>query len=316
MFVRSSHNPILKPDKNISWRSLKVYNPTVLFENKKYHLFYRAADKEWRSSIGYGHSKDGMKFILEKQPRIRRSGKLEMRGVEDPRLTRIGSEYLLTYTAYDGDYAKLALVRSLDLKKWQKIGPILPNWNLYKSGGFTINWDQARAKENPKWCKAGGIFPEKFDNKYLMLFGDSNIWFAEAKDLKNWQTDKKPFIKGRTGRFDCVHVEMGPPPIKTKRGWLVLYHGVDNSIVYRLGYLLLDLKNPRKIIKRSDEPIFEPQAPYELAGLIDIAKGRKPKVIFCNGAILIGEVLKIYYGAADSVICTASAKLKDILRMS
>lgn len=319
MFVRSSHNPILKPDKNISWRSLKVYNPAVLFENNKYHLFYRAAfnramDQKWCSNIGYGYSSDGVKFILEKLPRIKRGGSLETRGVEDPRLTKIGKEYLLTYTAYDGNYAKLALARSLDLKKWRKFGPILPEWNLFKSGGFSVNWDESRAKDNPRWCKAGGIFSEKFNDKYLMLFGDSNIWFAESNNLKIWQTDTKPFIKRRSGFFDNAHIEMGPPPIKTKYGWLVLYHGVDDKIVYRLGYLLLDLKNPRRIIKRSKLPIFEPRAPYELTGLIDIAKSRKPKVIFCNGAVLIGNLLKIYYGAADSVICTASAKLEDILR--
>jgi len=313
MFVRSSHNPILKPDKKISWRSLKVYNPAVLFENKKYHLFYRAVDQERRSSIGYGHSKDGVKYILEKQPRLNRNGKLEARGVEDPRLTKIGKEYLLTYTAYDGDYAKLALARSQNLIKWHKFGTMLPQWDLFRAGGFSVNWDEARVKDNPKWCKAGGIFSDKFDGKYLMLFGDSNMWFAEASDLMHWHTDTKPFIKKRTGFFDSVHIEMGPPPIKTKHGWFVLYHGVDNNIVYRLGYLLLDLKNPRKIIKRSEQPIFEPQEPYELTGLIDIAKGRNPKVIFCNGAVLTGDTLKIYYGAADSVVCTATAPLKEII---
>jgi predicted GH43/DUF377 family glycosyl hydrolase len=314
MFVRSSHNPILKPDKNISWRSLKVYNPAVLFENNRYKLFYRAVDQEQRSSIGYGQSSAGIKFTLEKQPSIKPAGKFETCGAEDPRLVKVGKEYLLTYTAYDGDYAKLALAQSFDLKKWKKFGPILPDWDLFQASGFLVDWDEARVKNNPKWCKAGGIFSEKFEENYLMLFGDSNMWFAESNNLKTWQTDTKPFIRRRPGFFDNAHLEMGPPPIKTKHGWLVLYHGVDDKIVYRLGYLLLDLKNPRKIIKRSKSPIFEPRAPYELTGLIDIAKNRKPKVIFCNGAVLIGNILKIYYGAADSVICTASAKLEDILR--
>ena len=314
LFTRSQLNPILKPDKNISWRSLKVYNPSVLFEDDQYHLFYRAVDIAGRSSIGYSRSKNGVTFRPEKQPRISRRGKYESIGVEDPRLTKVGKEYLLTYTAYDGEYAKLSLARSSNLKKWRKIGPILSKWDLFKSGGFSVNWDEARVKDNPRWCKAGGIFSEKFDDKYSMLFGDSNMWFANSKNLLNWQTDEKPFIKRRPGFFDSVHVEMGPPPIKTKDGWLVLYHGINNEIVYRLGYLLLDLKNPRKIIKRSKRPIFVPQKKYELKGLVDIGKKRNPKIIFCNGAVLIGNEIKIYYGAADSVICTASAKLKDILR--
>lgn len=114
--------------------------------------------------------------------------------------------------------------------------------------------------------------------------------------------------------FDSEHVEMGPSPIKTNVGWLVLYHGIDDKMVYRLGYLLLDLNDPTKILFRSNESIFEPSTPYELEGIIDITNDDKPKVIFCCGAVLINNILRIYYGAGDSVVCTASTDINNLLK--
>lgn len=130
---------------------------------------------------------------------------------------------------------------------------------------------------------------------------------------------------------------MGPPPIKTDAGWLVLYHGIDDKIVYRLGFLILDLNDPSKILYRSEKPIFEPEEPYELSGMVDILpeglealekmsqeelneflktheqSGKMPQIIFCCGAVVVDGILRIYYGASDSVICTATAKIEDVL---
>lgn len=312
MFIRSKHNPILKPDPKNKWESRKVYNPGVIYEKGKYHLFYRAVGEDWRSCIGYATSEDGVKFKRLTGPVIEPEHAYEKKGVEDPRISKIGSRYFLTYTGYGGRRAKLCLAVSSNLKKWQKIGSMLSHWNKFSAGGFSINWD-GPIQDNPVESKAGGIFLKKIKKHYLMLFGDSNMWFAWSRDLQLWQADHMPFIRPRRNFFDSVHVEMGPPPIKTKYGWLVLYHGINNKIIYRLGYLLLDLRDPRKILKRSAKPIFEPTAGYELKGLADIAKGRRPKIIFCNGAVLLGDTLRIYYGAGDSVVCTASAKLTDVL---
>ena len=133
---------------------------------------------------------------------------------------------------------------------------------------------------------------------------------------------------------------MGPPPIKTKKGWLVLYHGINDSHWYKIGFLLLDLKNPRKIIYRSEKPIFGPEKDYEMSGIVDVlpggletmqkmskkelknflakndTKGTMPKVTFCCGAIVVNDILRIYYGASDSVICTAIANINDLLKTS
>lgn len=174
-----------------------------------------------------------------------------------------------------------------------------------------------------------------------MLFGEHRIWFAKSENGTDWIGDQVPFLEPRRGDyFDNTFVEMGPPPIKTERGWLVLYHGINNKHCYKIGFLLLDLKNPRKILYRSKNPIFEPTEDYEVSGMVDVlpgglatmqkmsdkklkmflakneAKGTMPKVTFCCGAVLIKDTLRIYYGASDTFICTATAKLSDILKTS
>lgn len=342
MFTRSKNNPILKPNKNHDWESRKVYNCGAICENNQYHLFYRAVGDDWISSIGYAVSEDGENFERFNKPILFPESDLEKRGLEDPRISKINDVYFLTFTAYDGYAARLNFAVSKDLKNWEKRGVMMPDWNSEKAGAFRVKWDEARntGAAKKEWSKAGGVFSEKIDNRYWMLFGDSNIWLANSSDGLKWEQEWEPFIRPRKGNyFDNAHIEMGPPPIKTDAGWLVLYHGIDDKIVYRLGFLLLDLNNPSKILYRSDKPIFEPEEPYELSGIVDILpgglkamekmskeelneflekhkqSGRMPQVIFCCGAVVVNGILRIYYGASDSVICTATAKLGNILKL-
>jgi predicted GH43/DUF377 family glycosyl hydrolase len=206
---------------------------------------------------------------------------------------------------------------SRDLYDFKKQGRMLSDWDAEIANSFKVEWDTAQHNKIAKkeWHKAGGMFSGKMAGKYWMLFGDRNIWLASSRFGKKWKANNTPFIGPRDGYFDSVHVEMGPPPIETDEGWLALYHGIDKKAVYRFGYLLLDLDNPMNIIKRSDEAIFEPSMDYELRGNIDIASDDfEPQVVFCNGAVLDGDNLRIYYGAGDSVVQTAIAKLKDILK--
>jgi predicted GH43/DUF377 family glycosyl hydrolase len=339
IFTPSKNNPILKPNKKNSWEAAKVYNPGAIYYNNKYHLFYRAVGfgKDWRSVIGYAASKDGVKFKRFARPIILPNGKLEIRGLEDPRVTKIGNKFYMAMAAYDGQVPRLNTAVSNDLKNWHRNGRSLSGWKLEKAGGKFIEWRDDKPKIVPQpneWSKSGGIFPEKINNKYWMLFGEFRIWFAQSQDSKKWIADNKPFVAPRPGKyFDNNFVEMGPPPLKTDKGWLVLYHGIDKKFFYRLGYLLLDLKNPRQIIYRSTGPIFSPDEAEKFPGVVDIIPGRfvategmskkelkefstktgKPKVIFCNGAVLIKDTLQIYYGISDTYIGTATAKLKDIL---
>jgi predicted GH43/DUF377 family glycosyl hydrolase len=314
IFVRSTKNPILRPTKN-TWENFKVYNPGCIYHNNKYHLFYRAVGRgeNWYSSIGYAVSADGINFERFDKPLLSPKLDIEKKGLEDPRITKVGTKFYMTYTAYDGQTARLCLAVSQDLKSWQRQGEIFPSWDSKRAGEFLLPWDTAQKNESAKhhWLKTGAIFPEKINGKYRMFFGDRLLWCAESKDGTKWTPEYEPLLSPRYGYFDSVHVEMGPPPIRTKKGWLVLYHGIDENITYRLGYLLLGLHNTNKIIRRSATPIFEPSPEDTKNSQPDIEGDSN--IIFCNGAIRKDNIFQIYYGAGDSVINTASADLNKIL---
>jgi len=324
----------------VPWRSSQVYNPGALFENGKYRLFFRALGQAWVAKIGYAESTDGENFICSKHPILEPETEKEKNGIEDPRITKIDDTYYLTYNAYDGDTARLCSAVSRDFKNWERRGEMAPVWEAGRAKSFTVSWDKAQADSTHRnqWIKSGAIFPERIGGKFYMIFGDRNLWLATSKNGKIWEPAWEPFIRPRPGYFDQIHVEAGPPPIKTRDGWLVLYHGIDDHIVYRLGGILLDLDDPRKIVRRTDKPLFEPEMSYELSGIVDILPGglsaletmneeelkeyvkrakddkAMPSVIFCCGAVVVNDILRIYYGAGDTVICTATAKLKDVLK--
>lgn len=282
LFTRSKNNPILKPIKKHKWESLKVYNCGAIYEDNKYHLFYRAVGtgRDWHSSIGYAVSSDGEHFKRFDKPLLSPQCKLEKRGLEDPRITKVGNTYFMAYAAYDGIEPRLNIATSKDLKNWKKQGQAFADFHFIKMGGVFPKWHHGKLRNSripqgqDERSKAGGIFPEKIKGKFWMLFNEHRIWLAYSNNGLEWTAVPGPFLKPRRGDyFDNFFVEMGPPPIKTKYGWLVIYHGIDKKIYYRLGYLLLDLKEPHKILYRSKKSIFGPSKPYELSGIVDILPG-------------------------------------------
>jgi predicted GH43/DUF377 family glycosyl hydrolase len=352
LFTRSKFNPIIKPNPKHKWESLKVYNPGAIFYKGKYHLFYRAigAGEDWRSSLGYAVSKDGEHFKRFSKPILDRdlSNPLELRGLEDPRITKINDTFFMTYAAYDGKVPRLHIATSSDLKNWRKSNPIFRDFKFIERGGVFVRWREGKPLESKylssptkdEWTKSGGIFPEKINGRYWMLFNEFRIWLANSDDGIKWKVlPGESFIgpRKKTKLFDNLYVEMGPPPIKTERGWLVFYHGINDAIQYQLGLILIDLKDPRKILYRSDEPIFGPKEKYELSGIVDVipgatklleqnkeeelkkllkeavSKGFMPQVTFTTAAILKDKIIRLYYGAGDQFICTATASLEDVL---
>lgn len=324
MLIRNNKNPIISPDPKNSLTSKKVYNPTVVKRGDKYEMLFRAVGDDWISRIMRAESADGENFTMFDQPAFEPQNSWEAMGCEDPRAIFLNGKYWVTYTAFDGKVARAALASSNDLISWNKHNLIFPKL-LHPQ----------RENHPGDWSKAAAIFAEKIDNQYYLLFGDNHIWSATSPDLINWKSSSVPIIAAREGYFDSAYVEMGPPPLKTKHGWLILYHGIDafsSTRKYRLGAALSSLDNPLEITWRCTKPILEPDADYETFGLIDLLPGgfmgiknlsatdvdkiaaehNMPMAIFCCGAVIEGDIVRLYYGAADTRICTAVIDLKSI----
>jgi predicted GH43/DUF377 family glycosyl hydrolase len=194
LFVRSKQNPIIKPNPKHDWEALKVYNPGAIFHNGQYHLFYRAMGigADWHSALGYAVSDDGENFERFPEPILDRDplNPLELRGLEDPRITKIGDTFYMTYAVYDGKTPRLHIATSLDLKNWNKGYRVLNDFRLTKQGGLFVKWRDGKPielnspslPEKDERTKAGAIFPEKINGKYWMLFNEYRIWLANSKD--------------------------------------------------------------------------------------------------------------------------------------
>jgi predicted GH43/DUF377 family glycosyl hydrolase len=137
------------------------------------------------------------------------------------------------------------------------------------------------------------------------------MWISYSPDLKHWG-DHKLVLEARDGAWwDAGKIGLGPPPLETPDGWLVMYHGVhltSDGPIYRVGLALFALDDPSTVLHRLDEWVFGPEAPYEITG--DVGR-----VVFPCGWILddASDRLSLYYGAADSVIGVATAKFSDVM---
>jgi len=315
MFKIFQHNPILAPRADSPWQNLKVYNPAVLKHGPDYHMFYRAVGTDRVSRIGHALSSDGLTWQAQAAPVLEPANGLESAGVEDPRLIKLADEFYLTYTAYDGQTARLALAKSTDLQTWQRQGPILPEWDWQSHGGFLVGADPARFNPASDWSKVGAMFNQAINGKYYLLFGDSCIWLAESQDTITWTVASEPCLRPRSGFFDSYYLEMGPPAIKIPQGWLVFYHGVNHEMVYALGAILLD--DNLRLVAQTEQALFSAQ-PSEMGSLVDInpepgQSGPQPQVIFASSVLLEGDELKLYYGMADTCIGLARASLAELL---
>ena len=222
-------------------------------------------------------------------------------GCEDPRIVRIDGKISITFNAFDGwDFIRIAAIsineKDFFEKKWKWNKPILispPN------------------QINKNWV----LFPEKINNKFAILHSISpKVQVDFIGDLKDLE-DNKNYIKSQFKQdptkkgWDTWVRGVGPPPIKTKKGWLVLYHAMDHRDPnkYKLGALLLDLKDPAIVLARTTDPIFEPKEPYEKVGVVN-------NVVFPCGLALKDGLLYIYYGGADTVVGVATMELDIILK--
>ncbi len=302
---RYKNNPLLEPIAGSKWESKYVLNPGALRIEEKVYLFYRAVGEDDISCIGLAIT-DGYK-VIKRLPEPIFSPQIpeEKMGCEDPRLVMIGERVVMLYTAYDGNIAQIAAasISVADLR----------------NGNYT-NWRREGLAFKNIWDKDAIIFPEKIDGKYVIYHRiEPSIWITYMKEIKFPLTENHAIIVGpRPGRmWDSLKIGAGAQPLKTRYGWLLIYHGVDYNYVYRLGVLLVDLNNPQKIIYRSPNPVLEPEEDYEVG-----ASGAwVPNVVFTCGAVADtdkeilddeDEIL-VYYGAADTSIGLATARLKDLI---
>lgn len=303
-FIRAKENPIIAPKKEHPWEVKATFNPGALYLGGKVHIIYRAMSEDNTSVLGYATSKDGIHIDYRSPepiyiPRELFEQKLqagENSGCEDPRLTKIGNKIYMLYTAFDSrnpPRVAMTWIKEKDFlsQKWNWAKPVLIS---------PPDLDDKNA------C----LFPEKIRGKYFIIHrSGNNIDSAFSSTLnfdgKTW-LEEYNWIFPRAGTWDSKKIGIAAPPIKTQKGWILFYHGVsEEDNFYRVGALLLDLKNPTKVIARSDEPLLEPEMPYE-------KEGQVPNVVFPCGAVLLKDTIFVYYGGADQVVAVAMIKLMDL----
>lgn len=235
-------------------------------------------------------STDGLMFKDETEyPPIFGQGALESFGIEDCRVANTQEGYFLTFTEVSPIAVGVGLMQTDD-------------WKIYKRHGMIF----------PPHNKDCALFEEKIGDKYYAFhrpsspeLGGNYIWLAESPDRIHWG-NHKCIATTRKDMWDCARIGAGASPIKTNKGWLEIYHGADCNHRYCLGALLLDINNPSKVIARSVEPIMEPIASYEQTGFFG-------NVVFTNGHLVDGDIISMYYGASDEVICQAEFSITEIL---
>ncbi len=320
LLERRPENPVLPPNPKHSWESRGAFNPgAIQDDNGIIHLLYRAVGSDGVSRFGYASSMDGIHFKRELTYPVfamhnpRSTTPLPLRrhdfalypsggswgGSEDPRMVRIGGRIYVTFNAFDGwDFIRIGVI-SIDekdfwSKRWRWSQPLFisPEQEIHK------NWV---------------LFPEKIGGKFAILHSVSPKVQVDYVDRLEDLAAGKRVIKSHFGQakarkgWDSFRRGVGPPPLKTAKGWLVLYHAIDKKDAhrYKLGALLLDLHNPRKVIAQSPAPLLVPDMWYE--------NDWKPGIVYACGAVIKDSTLFVYYGGGDKYICVAAAPLQKIL---
>ncbi len=321
-------NPVISPDsttrfqdpmtkKMVDWESNDTFNPAAAVKDGKIVVLYRAEDKAGReigmrtSRIGYAESRDGVNFERRKTPVLYpdEDSQKEMEwpgGCEDPRVavTKNGL-YVIFYTQWNQDKARIGVATSKDLIKWEKHGPV-----------FKKAYD---GKFNEIWTKSGSILTKlkngkqviaKVKGKYWLYFGEANVNVATSSDLINWTPVVNEdgtllnLISPRKGFFDSNLTECGPPAILTHKGIVLMYNGKNDKgedgdlrftpNSYCAGQVLIDKRDPTKVLDRLDLPFFRPMEPFEKSGQY------KAGTVFIEGMVYHNNKWLLYYGCADS----------------
>ncbi len=294
LFIRSSRNPLLSV-KDLPYQANAVFNAAAADLGHEVILLLRVETCSGRSHLIVARSKDGVggwriddRALLHPE-----DGYLyEASGVEDCRVTWVDEldAWVLAYVAYTGQGPGVALAKTQDFQTVERLGLVIPPDD-----------------------KNAALFPCRFNGHYAMLHrpsvGGGSVWISYSPDLVFWGKPSM-VVPARGGPWwDAVRVGAGPSPIETDDGWLLIYHGVKEVAggpIYRMGAALLDRNDPTKLIGRARRWLLGPEEDYE-------RNGDAPNVVFSSGAIVRGDEVWLYYGAADYSLCLAKARIQDIL---
>lgn len=300
IFKRHPSNPILTVD-DLEYRANSVFNPAAAIVNGETVLLLRVEDRRGFSHFTAARSADGITgWRIDPTPTLEPSPEThpeEIWGIEDPRITYLEEQnrWVIAYTAFSRGGPLVSLAATSDFVNFERLGPVMTPED-----------------------KDAALFPERIQGRWALIHRPvpagalslgAHIWISFSPDLKHWG-DHEILLRARQGGWwDANKIGLSPPPLKTDEGWLILYHGVRSTAagcLYRLGLALLDLEDPRRVIRRSNEWVFAPRESYERAG--DVSD-----VVFPCGWTLVDGEIRMYYGCADTSVGLATASLDDLL---
>ena len=296
LFHRFDGNPIMTAE-NWPYATNAVFNPAAAKLNTETLLLVRVEDMRGFSHLTVARSADGFtNWQIDPTPTLEadQNSREEKWGIEDARIVWLEEQkqFAVTYVSFSEGGPVVSLAITKNFKTFARLGALLH-------------------PEDKDAC----LFPRRFNGRFALIHrpivrGEAHMWISFSPDLKHWG-DHRPLIKTRHAFWDGQRVGLACQPIETPQGWLLFYHGVrvtTAGAIYRVGLALLDLNSPWKVMRRGDEWVLGPTAPYERIG--DVSD-----VVFPNGAVVQKETdqIHLYYGAADSSIAVATAKMSECL---
>jgi len=296
LFKRYEGNPILTPEI-WPYPTSAVFNPGAARLNTETLLLVRVEDMRGFSHLTVARSPDGFtNWEIDPEPSLEadQSSREERWGLEDPRIVWLEEQkqFGITYVSFSEGGPVVSLAITKNFRTFARLGALLP-------------------PEDKDAC----LLPRRFKGRFALIHrpivrGEAHMWISFSPDLKHWG-DHRVLIMTRPGYWDCHRVGLACQPIETQKGWMIFYHGVRITAagaIYRVGLAMLDLEEPWKVLRRSDEWVLGPREPYERIG--DVSD-----VVFPTGAVVHKETgqLHLYYGAADTAVAVATASLSDCI---
>ena len=299
LFTRHPANPLLTPAR-WPYPINAVLNAGAAEVDGTTVLLCRVEDRRGISHLAVARSNDGVSnWVVDDEPLLQPdpAAPHEEWGLEDPRLTWLSEleAWAIVYTSFGPGGPSISVATTRDFRSVDKLGMV-------------------RAPED----KNGALLPRRVNGRYILLHrpvtaltARSDIWLSRSTDLKSW-SPPEPVLAARPGGWwDSARVGVGAPPLETEIGWLLVYHGVRQTVagaLYRVGLAMLDLADPTKVTRRCGEWVLGPAETYELIGDV-------PGVVFPCGLVHDAETdeLRLYYGAADTCVAVATSTLSEVL---